>query len=66
LISVELKDKNQLEPVQAIMRNVSVLSHCSLLRNPLTKPTGVLEHFREEESNSCFSIFLGVSFQTHL
>ena len=39
-----------------------VLSHCSLLRNPRTKPTGVLEHCREGETNCWFSIFRGVSF----
>jgi hypothetical protein len=44
------------------MGNVPVFSHCSLLRNPLPGPTGVLEHCREEELNPWFSIFRGVSF----
>jgi hypothetical protein len=34
-----------------------VLSHCSLLRNPRPTPTGVVEHYREGETNSWFSIF---------
>jgi len=39
-----------------------VFSHCSLLRNPRLKPTGVLEHCREGENSCWFSIFRGVSF----
>ena len=37
-----------------------MLSHCSLLKNPRPKPTGVLEHGREGEINCLFSIFRGV------
>jgi len=36
LISIEGESENQLEPGQ---NYAPVLSHCSLLRNPLTKPT---------------------------
>jgi hypothetical protein len=60
LISVEGAGENQLEPDEESMGDISVLSHCSLLRNPWPKPTGVLEHCREEETNCWFSIFLGV------
>ena len=35
------------------------------LRNPWPKPTGVLEHCRDGETNCWFSIFLGVSFWPH-
>jgi hypothetical protein len=38
-----------------------VLSFCSFLRNPLLKPTGVLEHCREEETNCRLSIFISDS-----
>jgi hypothetical protein len=44
------------------MVDAPVLSHCSLLRNTSAKPTGVLEHCREGETNCWFSIFRGVSF----
>jgi hypothetical protein len=39
-----------------------LLSHCSLLRNPWPKPTGVLKHCREGEIDCWGSIFRGVSF----
>jgi len=39
-----------------------VLSQYSLLRNPLTKPTGVLGDCREKGTNFWLSIFQGVSF----
>jgi len=32
-------------------------SHCSLIRNPWSKPTGVLEHCREGETTCWFYIF---------
>jgi hypothetical protein len=35
--------RNQLEPSQEITRDDPVLSHCSLLRNPLPKLTGTLD-----------------------
>jgi len=60
--SVEGTDKNQLQPGQDSKWDAPVLSHCSLLRNPLPKPTCVLEHCREEETICWFSIFRGVSF----
>jgi hypothetical protein len=47
LISVEGTGKNQLEPGQGSVGNDPVLSLCSLLRNPISKRTGVLEHFHE-------------------
>jgi hypothetical protein len=40
--------KNQLEPGEESVGDVAMLSHCSLLRNPSPKPTGVLEHFVQE------------------
>jgi hypothetical protein len=49
LISVEVTRKNQVQPGQESMGEAPVLSRCSLLRNPLPKSTGVLEHFREGE-----------------
>jgi hypothetical protein len=62
LISVNGTGKNQLEPGQESMRDVPVLSHCSLLRNISPKPPGVLEHCREGETNCWVSIFLGAAF----
>jgi hypothetical protein len=50
LLSVEGTDKNQLDACQEIMVFASVLSHCSLLRNPLSKPTGVLGLFKEKST----------------
>jgi len=57
LILVEGTGKNLLEPGQDSMGDPPVLSHCSLLRNPGPKPTAVLEHCREGETNCRFSIF---------
>ena len=57
-MSVKGKYKNQLEPGQESMANGPVFSHCSLLRNPLPKPTGVLEHYRRG-GTKCFSPFWG-------
>jgi len=51
LISIKRTGKNQLEPGLESMGDASVLSHSSLLRNPLPKATGVLEHGREVETN---------------
>jgi hypothetical protein len=51
--------------VEESMGDAPVLHHCSLLRNPWPKPTSVLEHYREGETNSWFSIFEGVSFSPH-
>jgi hypothetical protein len=42
-----------------------MLLHRSLLQNPWPKPTGVLEHCRESETNCWISIFQGVSFWAH-
>ena len=36
-----------------------MLPHCSLLRNPLPKPTGVLEHRREWKTKCWFSVLSG-------
>jgi hypothetical protein len=44
------------------MGETPVLPHCSLVRNHLTKPTGVLEHCREKETTCWFFIFPGVFF----
>jgi hypothetical protein len=55
--SIEGTSKNQLKPEQDSVGYVPVLSHCSLLRIPCPKPTGVLEHCREGEIISWFSIF---------
>ena len=43
---------SQLEPGQESVGDAPVLSHCSSLWNPWPKPTGVLEHCREGETNS--------------
>ena len=53
---------NRLEPGQKSIADAPVSSYCSLLRNPWPKPTGVLEHCREGETNFWCSIFRGVSF----
>ena len=53
--------KNQLEPGEG-MGDASVLSHRSLVRNHGPKPTGVLEHCHQGETNCRLSIFLNVSF----
>jgi len=47
LTSVEGTGKNQLEPGQESVGNDPMLSLCSVLRNPIPKRTGVLEHFHE-------------------
>jgi len=47
LILVEGTDKNQLEAGQKSVGNDPVLSLYSLLRNPIPRRTGVLEHFHE-------------------
>ena len=43
------------------MGNAPVLSRCSLVKkkNPWLKPTGVLEHYREGETNRWVSMFSG-------
>jgi hypothetical protein len=61
-ISVEGTGKNQLQSDQEKMGDAPVLSHFSLLRNPRTKLTGVLEHFHEGETNCWFFIFQVISF----
>jgi hypothetical protein len=40
-----------------------VMPHCSLLRNHGPKQTGVLEHYREVETNLLFFIFRVVAFR---
>jgi hypothetical protein len=62
LISDEVTGKNQLEPGQKSIGDDPVLSHCSLLRNPSPKPTGVLEHCCVGEDICLFSFSVGVSF----
>jgi hypothetical protein len=44
------------------MGDATLLLNCSLLRNSLPKPSGVLEHCRDEQTNWLFSIFRGDSF----
>jgi hypothetical protein len=65
LIIVEETGKDQLEKGRGSMWNAPVLSLCSLIRNPLPKPTGVLERCRAGENNYWFFIFRGVSFGPH-
>jgi hypothetical protein len=48
------------------MGDIALLSHCSLLRYPWPKPTGVLEHCCEGETNCWFFIYYGVSFWPYL
>ena len=50
-ISVEETGNNQLNPGQERMWDVPGMSHSSLLRNRWSKPTGMLEHGREGETN---------------
>jgi hypothetical protein len=57
LVSVEGTLKNQLYPGQESMGNAPVLSRFSWLRNPKPKPSCVLEHCRERETNGWFSVF---------
>jgi len=66
VISFEGTGKNQLDPSQESVGNAPVLSFCYFLRNPGPKPTGVLEHCCEGETNFWFSIFRGISFWPHL
>jgi len=54
LISIERTGKNGLESGQVSMGDAPVTSHCSLLRNNLPNPTGVLEHCLEGETISPF------------
>jgi len=61
LITVEGIGNDQLDKGRESMWDIPVLS-LPLLRNPLPKPTGVLEHCREGETNCWFSTFRGVSF----
>ena len=44
---------NNLRAGHESMGDDPLLSHCSLLRNPWTKATGVLEHFRQGETKCC-------------
>jgi len=62
LISVDGTSKIQLAPGEESVGKAPVLSHRSLLRNPLTKPTVVLEYCREGVIKHWFSIFYSVSF----
>ena len=60
-ILVEGAGENRLEQGQESMEDAPVLSHCSLLRNPCSKPTEVLEHCRKGETNPWSVIFRGFS-----
>ena len=64
-IAIEGTGKNQLELGQESMGDAALVSYFSLLRNPWPKPAGVLEHYREGETNCWFSTFRGVSFWPH-
>lgn len=57
LISVQRTGKNQLESVQESMEDAILLQHSSLLRNPWSILTGVLEHCLEIETDPWFLIF---------
>ena len=59
-ISVKRIDKNRLDLGQESVGDASVLSHYSLIRNPWPKPTRVLKHCREGETNCCFFPFFGL------
>jgi len=59
---LEGTDKNRLEEGQDSMGDATLLLHCSLLRNVLPNPTGVLEHCRDGQTNDLFSIFQGSSY----
>jgi len=48
-----------MESGQGSMGVALVLLHCSLLKKIWPKPTGVLEHCHEGETNCWFSIFSG-------
>jgi hypothetical protein len=48
---MERTSKYHLQPGQESMGDAPALSHCSSLTNPQSKPTGVLKHFREGETN---------------
>jgi len=49
---------NRLEPGEEILGDATLMSHCSLLRNPLPKTFGVLELSLDEKTN-CFSLTFG-------
>ena len=59
LLSVEETGKNQLQRIPENMEDAPVFSHCSLLRNPRPKPTGVLG-IVERENLTVGSPFFGV------
>jgi hypothetical protein len=59
---IERTGKNHLDPGQETTREAPVFQHCYLLRNASPKPTGVVEHCREGETNCWFSVFRDVSF----
>jgi hypothetical protein len=50
LISVEGTGKNQLKAGQESMGGFSIVVTLLFAKKSLTKPTGVLEHFREGET----------------
>jgi len=62
LISIQGTGKNQLELDQENTWNAVEFVTLFLLRKSRPKPTGVLERFREGETNRSFSVFWGVSF----
>jgi hypothetical protein len=51
------KEQIEISWRQMSLGDAAVLSHCSLVRNPWPKPTGVLEHCLEGDTNCWFSIF---------
>jgi hypothetical protein len=61
LNSVEKTGTNHQNRDRESMGEPLVLSQCSLLKHPYPEPTRVLQQYREEETNSWFSIFRGVS-----
>ena len=56
-ISLKGTQKNQMEPGDESPGDAPVLSYCFILRYPWPKPTGVLEHCHEAETNSLSPFF---------
>jgi hypothetical protein len=62
LISVEGTGKNQLQQGQESMGGCYSAATLLFAKKSLNKPTDVLVHCREGETNCWFSIFRGFSF----
>jgi hypothetical protein len=55
-------NKYHLDSGQEIMGDAAVLAHCSSLRSPWQKPTGVLEHCCEKKPNVGSPFFGAIAF----